>query len=157
MMVSIERESLSPSPVRRLTLGRMRILGTFVVTVFFCFWVGVSIKAGTTSGPGSLKDRLNCCGGVHVALGFWMWFWPPLLLAGIGYQVSDHYGWNGRGTEPWEDSLRDMTEYVIGFTMAHMAKNCEPLHTIDIRTYPAKVLRFLFDIEGWRGRKKVAE
>lgn len=52
--------------------------------------------------------------------------------------------------------MRDMTEYFIGFTMAHMAKNCEPLHTVDIRKYPAMVTRFLFDVEGWRGRK-VAE
>ena len=70
-----------------LFFPRLKILFTFLLTTFFSFWVLVSLKAGTTSGPDSLKVKLNCCGGVHVALGFFMWFWPPLLLGGIMYQV----------------------------------------------------------------------
>ncbi|GMH49523.1 hypothetical protein TrVE_jg8403 [Triparma verrucosa] len=136
-----------------LFFPRLKILFTFLLTTFFSFWVLISLKAGTTSGPDSLKAKLNCCGGVHVALGFFMWFWPPLLLGGIMYQISDHYGWNGRGTESWQDSCRDIAEYFVGFCMCFIAKNVEPLHTIDVRKYPKRFALFIFNYDGWRGNE----
>ena len=32
---------------------------------------------------------LDCCAGLHVALGFFCWYWPPILIACIMYQVMD--------------------------------------------------------------------
>jgi hypothetical protein len=49
-----------------LLCSRVKVLATFVITIFFAFWVSFSMYSGTTSGPDSLKSRLNCCGGVHV-------------------------------------------------------------------------------------------
>jgi len=73
------------------------------------------------------------------------------------YQISDHYGWAGKGTESWENSIRDMAEYFIGFSMCLIAKNIEPLHTIDVRKYPKLFALAIFDYEGWRGLGKAAK
>jgi len=88
---------------------------------------------------------MNCCGNVHVAIGFFAWFFPPLLIGAGYYQIADHYGWNGRGEEKLEHSLMDFAEYVVGFAMACVAHRVEPLHCVDVRKWPSRIRVFFWD------------
>jgi hypothetical protein len=65
-------------------------------------------------GPGVIGEYLDCCAGLHVALGFFCWWWPPFFLASVGYQIADSQGLNegvsGHGAEPMEWTIGDCLE-----------------------------------------------
>ncbi len=111
----------TPLPYRIFSLLIFLLLTTYLV---------IGMSAGSTmGGAGSLKERMHCCSALHVTLGFWAWYFPPLLPVLLTYQIMDHYGLNGRGTEPWEQSVNDMIEYSLGFCMCWTARRVRPIDT----------------------------
>ena len=87
----------------------------------------INTNAGTTSGEGSLKAKLRCCIGYHIALGYVGWAFPPFFVFCMVYQVLDHYGyWWGGSEEPWSMTLLDISEYWIGLAICYAARYTRP-------------------------------
>jgi len=76
------RRRLLPTKLRKFT--HFFTLSLYLVTMVILF------KAGTTHGQGSLKDYTHCCSNLHILVGVTAWFFPPVLVGAIGYQLNDH-------------------------------------------------------------------
>ena len=70
-----------------------------------------------------------------VALGPSCWFFPPLLIAFLWYQLAAPTHWNTEGTSFWGVAA----EYVVGAMMAAAANRVEPLWTVRPRLFWERV------------------
>ncbi|GMH94419.1 hypothetical protein TrVE_jg4906 [Triparma verrucosa] len=112
----------------------------FLVLLFLLlFVVGGMIFKGDWAPLGLPPFSVDCCAGLHVAIGFFCWWFPPLGILSIGYQIADSQGMNeavsGHGAEPIEATIGDCLEYVIGFSVCYLSHTTLPLHTLDPQTF----------------------
>jgi hypothetical protein len=105
------------------------------MTVLLVTYILVGVKAGTTSGKGSLKEVTHCCAPQHVVFGAVGWWFPPLFLFMVFYQIADHYGfwWPpdkytfGPAVESWTETFSDLLEYLVGCIVCYAVRWVRPV------------------------------
>ena len=71
-----------------------------VILLLLAYYGANASTRGQGQGQGGLYDKLHCCVGFHVALGFVSWLFPPFFAFCIVYQVLDHLG-SGKYASAW--------------------------------------------------------
>lgn len=103
---------------------------------------------------------LDCCAGLHVALGFFCYYWPPFLVACLTYQLMDSFGLNesvsGHGAESKEATIGDCLEYLVGAALCLISYRLKPLHTLDPSEAAARVKNLIWSRWGLQGSASAA-
>jgi len=120
------------------------ILHLFILLLLLAFIVIGMMYHGDT--PFLPERFLDCCAGLHVAMGFLGWYFPPVMFGCIGYQIADSQGLNesvsGHGAEPIEWTVGDCLEYIIGAALCIIAHRVKPLHTLNPHVLLARIKNF---------------
>jgi hypothetical protein len=125
---------LNTKPVREKPPTVVESIKDLAVLLYLVVFVALGF-AFHGEGPGKIGEWLDCCAGLHVVLGFWSWYWPPLFVLSVGYQVMDSFGLNagvsGHGAEPIEYTIGDCLEYLIGVILCIASQRLLPLVSLD--------------------------
>lgn len=65
------------------------VLHLLVLASLLLFVVGGMIFKDDWADFGLPPSFVDCCAGLHVAIGFFCWWFPPLGVISIGYQIAD--------------------------------------------------------------------
>ena len=77
-------------------------------------------------------QAINCCAPQHVVFGALGWYFPPIIILLLLYQVADHYGYWYTGTfgperESWAATFGDISDYAVGFALVFAVRWMRPL------------------------------
>lgn len=106
----------------------------FLLLSALLVYIAIGIIAGKP-GNGDLKKSVHCCAPFHIVFGAIGWWFPPLFLFFVFYQIADHYGFWWKEPlyqfhdeqESWMETFTDVLEYFVGLFLVEVCRWVRPL------------------------------